>query len=88
MHIKLVTLSEDGSYITTISSEGVRNEEVFPEMSIQIPSELIEMFVDSDGNDGVVRTVSYLYYNVEGLFPSGLPGENECVVAIAIGIYS
>ena len=46
-------------------------------MSIQVPSELIEMFADSDGNDGVVRTVSYLYYNVEGLFPSGPPGENE-----------
>ena len=51
--------------------------EEFPKMSIQVPSELIEMFADSDDNDGVVRTVSYLYYNVEGLFPSGLPGENE-----------
>ena len=84
MHIKLVTLPENGQYFTTISSEGVRNDEAFPEMSIQIPSELIEMFVDS----GVVRAVSYLYYNVEGLFPSCLPGENECVVAIAIGICS
>ena len=51
----------------------------FPKMSIQVPSELIEMFADSDGNYGVVRTVSYLYYNVEGLFPSGLPGDNEYV---------
>ena len=59
---------------TTISSEDFGIEEV---MSIQVPSELIEMFADSDGNDGVVRAVSYLYYNVEGLFPSGLPGENE-----------
>ena len=48
--------------------------EEFPKMSIQVPSELIEKF---DDNDGVVRVVSYLYYNVEGLFPSGLPGENE-----------
>ena len=77
MHTKLVTQPEDGQYLTTISSEGVCNEEVFPEMSIQVPLELIEMFADSDGNDGVVRTVSYLYYNVEGLFPSGLPGDNE-----------
>ena len=49
----------------------------FPKMSIRVPSELIEMFADSDDNDGVIRTVSYLYYNVEGLFPSAPPGENE-----------
>ena len=72
MHAKLLTQPEEGNYLTTISSEGVRNES-FPEMSIQVPSELIEMFADSDGNDGVVRAVSYLYYNVEGLFPR----ENE-----------
>ena len=74
VHIKLVTQLEEGQYLTTITSEGIRNEEVFPRMTIQIPSEVL---VDSDGNDGVVRAVSYLYYNVEGLFPSGLPGENE-----------
>ena len=73
MHIKLVTQPEDGQYLTTISSDGVRNEEAFPKISIQVPSELIEMFADSDGNDGVVRAVSYLYYNVQGLFPK----ENE-----------
>ena len=49
----------------------------FPKMSIQVPSELIEIFADSDGNDGVVRTVSYLYYNADGLFLNGLPGDNE-----------
>ena len=70
MYTKLVTLPEDGQYLTTISSEGVRNDEAFPEMSIQIPSELIEIITNSDDNDGVVRAVSYLYYNVEGLFPS------------------
>ena len=70
MHIKLVTQPEDGQYLTTISSDGVRNEEAFPKISIQVPS---EMFADSDGNDGVVRAVSYLYYNVQGLFPK----ENE-----------
>ena len=64
-------------YVTTINSEKLLINEDFPKMSIQVPSELIEMFADSDGNDGVVRTVSYLYYNVEGLFPSGLPGDNE-----------
>ena len=79
VRIKLVTQPVDGQYLTTISSDGVRNDEAFPEMSIQIPSELIEIITNSDGNDGVVRAVSYLYYNVEGLFPNGLPGENECV---------
>ena len=77
VHIKLVTQLEEGQYLTTITSEGIRNEEVFPRMTIQIPSELIQILFESDGTDGVVRAVSYLYYNVEGLFPSGLPGENE-----------
>ena len=67
----------NGDFVTAISSEELLVGEEFPKMSIQVPSELIEMFADSDGNDGVVRTVSYLYYNVEGLFPSGLPGDNE-----------
>ena len=63
--------------MTTISSEELLVSKEFPKMSIQVPSDLIEMFSDINGNDGVVRTVSSLYYNVEGLFPSGLPGENE-----------
>ena len=67
----------NGEYETTISSEELLMSKEFPKMSIQVPSELIRMFADSNGNDGVVRTVSYLYYNVEGLFPSGLPGDNE-----------
>ena len=77
MNIKPVTQLKDGQYLTTITSEGILNEEVFPRMTIQIPSELIQVLFESDVNDGVVRAVSYLYYNVEGLFPSGLPGENE-----------
>ena len=67
----------NGEYKTTISSKELLMSEEFPKMSIQVPSELIEMFADSDGNDGVVRAVSYLYYNVESLFPSGLPGDNK-----------
>ena len=66
----------NGEYVTTISSDELVDED-FPKMSIQVLSEMIEMFADSDGNDGMVRVVSYLYYNVEGLFPSGPPGENE-----------
>ena len=73
---QLLTQAKDGErLITTISSsDKFTTEEPFPQMSIQIPSELIEMFVHEDD---VVRAVSYLYYNVENLFPSGLPGENE-----------
>ena len=73
---KLISPS-NGDFLTAISSEELLVDKEFPKMSIQVPSELIEIFADSGGNDGVVRTVSYLYYNVEGLFPSGPPGENE-----------
>lgn len=73
----LAPANEGGSLITAISSEEFITDEVLPRMSIQISSELIEMFVDRDGNDSVIRAVSYLYYNVEGLFPSGFPGENS-----------
>ena len=70
---QLLTQAKDGErLITTISSsDKFTTEEPFPQMSIQISSEL---FVHEDD---VVRAVSYLYYNVENLFPSGLPGENE-----------
>ena len=67
----------NGESETTISSEVLLMNEEFPKMSIQIPFGLIDIFDDIGGNDGVVRAVSYLYYNVEGLFPSGLPGDNE-----------
>ena len=49
---------------------------MFPKMAIEIPVEWVREY--SDQNMGVVRTVSFLYYNVEDLFPSGFPGrENE-----------
>ena len=67
----------NGEYETTISSEEISSANGFPKMSIQVPSELTEIFANSDENDGVVRAVSYLYYNVEGLFPSDLLEENE-----------
>jgi hypothetical protein len=52
---------------------------MFPVMSIQIPSELVQAFADQSG---VVRAVSYIYYNVGDfnvgdLFPQGLPGTNK-----------
>lgn len=65
---------EEG-YFTTINSRDVIGDE-FPVMSIQIHSHLVDMF--AAGNDGgVVRVVSFLYYNIHGLFPSGRPGQNK-----------
>ena len=45
-------------------------------MSIQIPSELLQFADNLTDGDGIVRAVSFLYYNVENLFPSGKPGDN------------
>ena len=61
--------------IMTINSEDFRNiAGKVPKMSIQIPLELVEAFADASG---VVRTVSFLYYNISGLFPGGFPGDNR-----------
>lgn len=47
-------------------------------MSIQIPPELVQIIAGSSGmNGGLVRAVSFLYYSVQGLFPSGRPGESK-----------
>ena len=54
-----------GRYFTTINSSILAPDS--PEMFIQIPSELVGMFEESDG-----RAVSYLYFGVEELFPGGL----------------
>ncbi len=44
-------------------------------MSIQIPYELIMEFA---GNEtGGVRTISFLFYEVEHLFPNEIAGRNE-----------
>ena len=63
-------------YITTISSDSFSDS--LPQMTIQIPAELVQLFANSSGrDDGGIRAVSSLYYNVESLFPSGRPGVNE-----------
>lgn len=46
-------------------------------MTIQIPSQLIQFADNLTDGDGMVRVVSFLYYNVENLFPSGKPGDIE-----------
>ena len=60
-------------YITVISSTDYSPEK-FPEMSIQIPSELIKKA--ANGSSDVVRVVSFLYFHVMDFFPSGKPGDN------------
>ena len=63
-------------YITTINSDDFINDA--PHMSIQIPSELVQIFTNGSGrSEGAVRIISSLYYDVEDLFPSERPGTNE-----------
>jgi hypothetical protein len=66
------TEGEEG-YFTTISSREII-EGVLPEMSIQTHSQLVDMFSDSSDE---VRVVSYIYYNISELFPSGRRGQNK-----------
>ena len=71
---KNVNITTEGQ-IMTINSEDFRNiADKVPKMSIQIPLELVEAFADASGE---VRTVSFLYYNISGLFPGGFPGDNR-----------
>ena len=53
---------DERRYFTTINSSDFDSSH--PEMSIQIPTELVQIFEESDG-----RAVSYLYFNVENIFP-------------------
>ena len=57
---------DEGRLFTTINSTDFVSHDQ-PAMSIQIPTELVGMFRESDG-----RAVSYLYFGVEDIFPSGL----------------
>ena len=54
-------------HITTIDSVDFVGD-TRPQMSIQIPPELVQMFM---GDRNMVRVVSYLYFDVEDFFPSG-----------------
>ncbi len=66
-------MSEGEGLVSTINSNDFTNE--FPQMSIQIPYELIREFA---GNEtGGVRTISFLFDEVEHLFPNEIAGRNE-----------
>ena len=64
LQVKQVPTDEGGPF-PTIDSKDFASDQ--PAMSIQIPTELVGMFEESDG-----RAVSYLYFGVEELFSSGL----------------
>lgn len=68
VHAKLLSPTTEETYVTTSSTM----DSDFPAMSIQIPSGLIGKFSNGGAKD-TVRAVSFLYHNVEGLFPPGLP---------------
>lgn len=64
---------EGKGYITAIRSEGLVSD-AFPEMSIEIPVEMALEFAD---HNRTIREVSFFYYKVENLFPSGFPGQEN-----------
>ena len=69
--------TDTNEYVTAITSEDFTGRPY--KMSIQIPSEVLQLqFADSlmDSDDSTVRVVSFLYYDVDNLFPSGTPGDN------------
>ena len=69
--------SRNRELLSTINSEDFDNAggDGQSGISLQVPSELVEMF----GGEGSVpvRAVSFLYFNVENFFPSGLSGEEN-----------
>lgn len=48
---------------------------MFPKMTVEVPSTLVRDLVNRTG--AVIRAVSFLYYDVERLFPRGLPGDEN-----------
>ena len=67
--------------LTVIDSNQLPDRaDLLPRMSLQVPRELIQIFQDTHMGNGSmerVRLVSFIYDNVNGLFPGSLPGRNE-----------
>lgn len=73
-----VLIPESADLITTLDSSAFNNSNFPQRMTLQIPSELIQKFVNMSGrNDGGVRAVSAVYYNIEELLPPSRPQMNE-----------
>ncbi len=74
LQTKVIMSGREG-YVTTIDSIGFTKDSELPHMFIQIPYELIKEFA---GNEtGGVRTISFLFYEVEHLFPNEIAGRNK-----------
>ncbi len=66
-------ICEGEGLVSTINSNDFNNES--PHMSIQVPCELIRRFA---GNETCcVPTISFLFYEVEHLFPNETAGRNK-----------
>ncbi len=76
---QLVSADREG-YITTVTSKDFPALPHKNLMSIEIPYEVVQLADDMNGVSGTVRVVSFLYYDVEDLFPSGRPGDNGYVM--------
>ena len=79
-HAALLTQQVDAygnnnTSITTIDSEDFYEDDMFPRMAIEVPVELLQIFANNE--TGLVRTVSFVYYAIDELFPGGLPGDNR-----------
>lgn len=62
--------------ITSINSSNFQ-ESMSPEMSLHTPLESVRAFAVGSQKMSGVKIAAFVYYNVEDLFPSSLPGENE-----------
>ena len=63
----LLSLNDITQSISTINSMNYpRVRVIHPQMSIEVPVELLQIFGGRD-----IRTASFLYFNVENLFPNG-----------------
>ena len=69
----MVIKSEGKGLLSTINSNDFTNE--FSQMSIRIPYELIREFAENE--TGGVRTISFLFYEVEYLFPNEIAGRDK-----------
>ena len=65
---QLLAETDGENYVTAINSSPTP---AFPEMSIELPAELLTMAISGREPSGTIRAVSFLYHNAENLFPNG-----------------
>lgn len=81
--------AEGEEYITTINSRDFADDSI-PKLLMEIPLGLVQAVLNSnEANSNIVRVVSFLFYNVEDIFPSGLPGlEMKWVCIMKLFVWS